>query len=218
MNGEWILAIETSVASATLALACDGVIEAGRSFYSERSQECDLFPPLRELLGELPTGRKPATVVVGTGPGSYNGARVGIAAAQSIAQFHECPVVGICSFEGVEAALNHPAAWAVGDARRESFFILPLVNGRVRTPPKLLGKDEFLRELNDLQGPRITFESPDRLPAGTKATESHSTACGLVQAWQARSREEQLALQTAPVEAFYLRPPHITKSNKPGLV
>lgn len=214
MKSTWLLALETSVTQATLALARDGEMVASRSFESERSQECDLFPPLADLLRELPEGNHLSTVIAGTGPGSYNGARVGIAAAQAIAQSHGCPVVGLCSFEGTREALRHPTVWGLGDARRGSYFILPLVNGRTQLPPKLMDEPEFLEVVSALDGPRITFESPARLPDGVEVIESHSTAQGLLESWlRLGEKERETCLQKSP-EAFYLRPPHITKSKK----
>lgn len=215
MTGPWLLALETSVTEATLALACEGQVIAEQSFHSERSQERDLFPPLQNLLGELPQGQTLATVIVGLGPGSYNGARVGIAAAQAVAQFHQAPVAGLCSFEGTPEALTHESVLAVGDARRGSFFTLPLINGRVRNPPRLLDQKEFLESLTDLSARPITFESPARLPEGSRAVESRPTARGLIQSWLGRTKEEQNSILSGTTEAFYLRPPHITKSRKP---
>jgi len=58
----------------------------------------------------------------------------------------------------------------------------------------------------------VTFESPDRLPAGLSCVETSSTARGILQAWGRRSVAEKEALFKIPVEAFYLRPPHITKA------
>jgi tRNA threonylcarbamoyladenosine biosynthesis protein TsaB len=211
---DWILTLETSVTNATLLLAQDGHIFAQSSFTSERSQECDLYGPLQELLAQIPNGAKLSAIVIGTGPGSYNGARVGIAAAQAIAQVHHCRVAGVCSFEAVPEISRSKTAWAIGDARRGSFFLMPIMNGRTLAPPQLLEEAEFLAALADCPGMRITFESPDRLPAGVDCTQSASTAEGLLAAWLDRSESEREALLETPTEAFYLRPPHITKSKK----
>ena len=209
-----ILALETSVTQATLILADESGVRARKSFQSERSQECDLFGPLQEILGNLSDNEKLSAIVIGTGPGSYNGARVGIAAAQAIAQVHGCRVAGLCSFEGVAEVENNDTVWAAGDARRGSYFLMPVEKGRAQTPPRLLEENEFLSEVAKVNGPKVTFESPERLPDGVECHESHSSAEGLLKSWLARLPEEQEELLNAPVEAFYLRPPHITKSKK----
>lgn len=215
MTSRWLLAIETTVTRATLALACGETVVAERSFDSERSQECDLFPPLRDLLAELPSGETLDTVIVGTGPGSYNGARVGIAAAQAVAQLHEAPVAGLCSFEATAEALTHPSVTAVGDARRGTFFILPLLKGQAQVPPRLLDATEFSTSLAQLaDSPCITFESPERLPEGSQARQTTPSARGLLTSWQRRSPSKQQAALARPPEAFYLRPPHITQAPK----
>ncbi|HBI32749.1 MAG: tRNA (adenosine(37)-N6)-threonylcarbamoyltransferase complex dimerization subunit type 1 TsaB [Verrucomicrobiaceae bacterium] len=209
-----ILALETSVAQATMILANESGILSQKSFRSERSQECDLFTPLLDLLSKLPSDTKLSAIVVGIGPGSYNGTRVGIATAQAIAQVHGCRVAGLCSFEGVPEAFLNKTIWAVGDARRDSYFLMPVQNGRAQIPPKLLDKEEFSIRLAKCEGPKVTFESPERLPENIGCLESHSSAGGLLKSFLARSPEEQEDLLNVPIEAFYLRPPHITKSKK----
>jgi tRNA threonylcarbamoyladenosine biosynthesis protein TsaB len=209
-----ILALETSVAQATMILTSESGILSQKSFRSERSQECDLFTPLLDLLSKIPSGEKLSAVVVGIGPGSYNGTRVGIAAAQAIAQVHGCRVAGLCSFEGVPEAFLNETIWAVGDARRDSYFLMPVQNGRAQIPPKLLDREEFSILLAQCEGPKVTFETLQRLPENIDCLESHSDAEGLLKSWLARSPEEQEDLLNMPVEAFYLRPPHITKSKK----
>lgn len=216
MNHAWILALETTVTSATLLLARDGEPVARRAFTSERSQECDLFAPLQDILAELPTEARLSAIIIGTGPGSYNGARVGIAAAQALAQTHQCRVAGLCSFEGVTEASQHPSLSAIGDARRGSYFLMPVMNGRAQAPPRLLEEADFLQALAHCPGAKVTFESPDRLPPGIPCTESTSTAEGLLASWLTRTPEEQETLLSTPTEAFYLRPPHITKAKKKG--
>lgn len=214
MNTEWILALETSVTHATLLLARGSEILGQQAFSSERSQECDLFAPLQNVLSQLPEGQRLSRIVIGTGPGSYNGTRVGIAAAQAIAQTHGCRVAGLCSFEGVPEAATNETLWAVGDARRGSYFLMPIIRGRAQAPPLLLEENDFLARLTGCEGPKVTFESPSRLPEGLEVHETNSSAEGLLKAWLARSPEEQEILLGTPTETFYLRPPHITKAKK----
>ncbi|MDA7882092.1 tRNA (adenosine(37)-N6)-threonylcarbamoyltransferase complex dimerization subunit type 1 TsaB [Akkermansiaceae bacterium] len=219
MSRQWIFVLETSVTNASLVLACDGEIKARSNFTSERSQEVDLFPPLQEILATLPSDERLSTIVIGTGPGSYNGARVGIAAAQAIAQTHGCRVAGLCSFEGVTQLQSAPKSWAVGDARRGSFFLMELRDGKISSAPELLEHTEFLSRLSSCEGPIATFENPERLnlPEGHSVIEATSSAEALLASWLSRGPAEKEALLNIPPEAFYLRPPHITKAKPKSL-
>src|SRR4051794_39655504 len=77
-----ILAFDTSSAACTAALF-DGECEciARRDEMIGRGHSERLVPMLAELLD----GRKPARILVGTGPGSFTGIRVGVAAAHGLA-------------------------------------------------------------------------------------------------------------------------------------
>jgi len=213
----WILALETSVSDATLALCRNEELVAEESFTCERSQECDLFEPLRRILSKTPKNEGFQAVLVGTGPGSYNGARVGIAAAQAIAQTQKCGVAGLCSFEGVDLVHQSNHVIAVGDARRGSLFTIKISSGRVISQPKLVNQPEFLGEVLDFEGPLITFESPERLPKEVPVKQVHPKAVTLIQSWRSRSSIEQNELLQTSIQAFYLRPPHITQSKKKPL-
>ena len=90
-----ILAIETSTALGGVAVVRDGEVCFEKTFSSERSHNSQLFAPLREALAVA--GDTLRAVVVGTGPASYTGVRIGIAAAQGIAVSREVPVIGLPS-------------------------------------------------------------------------------------------------------------------------
>lgn len=205
MSNQWTLVLETSVPQATLLLACGDEIITRAEFSSERSQEVDLFSPLTEILTSLPDGQSLSAVVIGTGPGSYNGARVGIAAGQAIAQAHGCGVAGLCSFEGVPEL-----KWAVGDARRGSFFMM-----EIGKEPELLEHEEFLARLSRCEGMKGSFEPVEKLKLGDQEVKQVTpTSEGLLAAWRSRSEGEKKQIMQTPAEAFYLRPPHITVSKK----
>lgn len=77
-----ILVIDTSTAACTAALFDnDGACIARADELIGRGHAERLAPMLDELLD----GRRPDSIVVGTGPGSFTGIRVGIAAAQGLA-------------------------------------------------------------------------------------------------------------------------------------
>ena len=83
-------------------------------------------------------------VVVGTGPGSFTGMRIGVAAARALAFALRVPVVGVPSYEALAASApaGAPAVACVRDARRdEAWFALygPVGKGGARPaaiPPR----------------------------------------------------------------------------------
>jgi len=115
-----ILAIDTSTAACTAALfdaagACVGARDEiiGRG-HSER-----LVPMLDELL----EGRRAERILVGVGPGSFTGIRVGIAAAQGLAIAWNCELFGMASLAllAAGAKTNDPVAAAVDGGHGELF-------------------------------------------------------------------------------------------------
>jgi tRNA threonylcarbamoyl adenosine modification protein YeaZ len=111
------LVIETSTPHASISLVdAEGHVET-RSFCSDRNHNAMLFEPLRELLDGSPRPET-ALVLVGSGPGSYSGTRVGIAAAQGVAIATGCPAVAVPSILAVPSVANGARCLAIGDARR----------------------------------------------------------------------------------------------------
>ena len=114
---ESILAIETSVPEASIALWSDGAWLFEAEFVSDRNHNSMVFEPLAQALALL-EGRELSTVLVGTGPGSYSGTRIGIAAAQGLAIAKSCPAAGIGSIaatppaRSVDRSVARPAAAA----------------------------------------------------------------------------------------------------------
>jgi len=122
-----LLALETSRRMGSLALARgERVLE--ERLTEEQAHASDLLPRLEGLLAGLdvpPTRPLPLTaVVVGTGPGSYTGLRVGIATAQGLARATGARVFGRPSFEALAHGALHPGeeAAVVLDARAGRFY------------------------------------------------------------------------------------------------
>ena len=77
-----ILALDTSTAACTAALLeRNGTIVASRDELIGRGHAERLVPMIEEMLD----GHVPARIIVGVGPGSFTGLRVGIAAAHGMA-------------------------------------------------------------------------------------------------------------------------------------
>ncbi|HED65176.1 MAG TPA: tRNA (adenosine(37)-N6)-threonylcarbamoyltransferase complex dimerization subunit type 1 TsaB [Planctomycetes bacterium] len=97
------LAIETSGQPGSIALEVTGR-HVERTLGNARAHAADLFPTLRDLLDELGAGATPDAlvglerVIVGTGPGSFTGLRIGAAAARGISHATGATLVGVPSF------------------------------------------------------------------------------------------------------------------------
>jgi tRNA threonylcarbamoyladenosine biosynthesis protein TsaB len=118
------VAIETSTREPTVA-ARSGRATLESELAGARAHASDLLPTLARLLAEL--GVEPAgigTVVVGTGPGSYTGLRVGIATALGLARAHGCALVAVPSTESrVRSSVPAGGAAAVViDARANEIY------------------------------------------------------------------------------------------------
>ena len=217
MAADWLLAVESSSEQASAALARGGELTATAGAHAGRKQSEVLMTPLQEVLAGLEIGARLSAVIIGTGPGSYNGARVGIAAGQGVALVHDCPAAGVCSLEALPVVRAGGACLAVGDARRGTFFAIPLRHGRLEAEPLLLEHDAFLERVETavLAGADVvTLEDPGRLrlPETLASQVRHTvpSAALLLEAWAEKSPEERKLLMETPPQPFYLRPPHIT--------
>ena len=68
-----VLALDTSSAASSVAVAQDGVIVAGRRFEAPRGRGAELFAVLEEMRDAW---RGLDRLAIGIGPGSYNGLSV----------------------------------------------------------------------------------------------------------------------------------------------
>jgi tRNA threonylcarbamoyladenosine biosynthesis protein TsaB len=110
------LAFDTATDAATAAVVRDGAVVGER-----RSRAVRILEDVRVLLDEA--GLEPAAVdrlVVGTGPGSYTGLRIGLITARTLAFSLGVPVAGVSTLAALAA--GSPGAIPVIDARRGEVF------------------------------------------------------------------------------------------------
>jgi tRNA threonylcarbamoyl adenosine modification protein YeaZ len=218
MAGAFTLVFETSTPHASIALAGpEGVLEQ-RGFCSDRNHNALLFEPLRELL----RGRRDGIglVLVGSGPGSYSGTRVGIAAAQGVAIALGCPAVAVPSLLAVPSAAGGAECLAIGDARRGSYWTA--LGQEIPALTDAAGLESAVSRAIHSGIPVFSFESSERFPlpeplAGRVALEIPD-ATRLWQAWSVSDEQARCKWSAEIPQPLYLKPPHITPGKRPSLV
>ena len=121
-----ILAFDTSSAACTAALFDgSGACIARRDEVIGRGHAERLVPMLDELLA----GRRPDTIIVGVGPGSFTGIRVAIAAAHGLAIGWNAEILGMSSLALLAAQAGGAVAVAMSGGHGELFVQEYLASG-----------------------------------------------------------------------------------------
>ena len=204
-----ILAIETSAEPASIALLKKSGEIVSRSFPNKNKVDTLLAEELASLLEDTPL----ETILVGAGPGSYSGARVGLATAEAIALVHQAEVVLTPSIRGIQGCDNV----LIGDARQGAYFIQKYSD----STPSVMEFAEIEKLLKESKHPLkvVTFESPsklDKLPLDPNSVQQiYSTASSLLNYWENIEDSELKNLKENEQQIIYLKPPNITKPKNP---
>jgi len=157
-----ILALDTSSPCGSLAVLRDACVVGSVSTWTDEPYSSRVFRHLDFLLHELGLALDAFDLwAVATGPGSFTGLRVGLAAAKAWAEVNRKPLAAISALEAVAAQSRSAAEVLVPflDARRGQVYfavyrrcgapdearLVRLGEERVATP------DEFLNELRSQQ-------------------------------------------------------------------
>jgi tRNA threonylcarbamoyladenosine biosynthesis protein TsaB len=125
------LAFDTATDVATSALVRDGEVLGERA-----SRAVRILDDFEQLLAEAGLQAQAVEgIVVGRGPGSYTGLRMGLVTARTLSFSLGAPVAGISTLDAL--AEGSPGAVPVIDGRRKEVFTL--VDGE----PAVLGADEL---------------------------------------------------------------------------
>jgi tRNA threonylcarbamoyladenosine biosynthesis protein TsaB len=125
------LAFDTATSAATAALVRDGEVLGERV-----SRAVAVLEDADELLRDSGAERAELTrIVVGTGPGSFTGLRLGLATARGLALALELPVAGVSTLDALAAGA--PGALPVVDGGRREVFTLVGGEPAVRAPQEV---------------------------------------------------------------------------------
>jgi tRNA threonylcarbamoyladenosine biosynthesis protein TsaB len=123
-----VLAFDTATDAATSALVRDGCVLGERT-----SRAVRILADADDLLSKAGIERDELEgIVVGTGPGSYTGLRMGLVTARTLAFALDVPVAGVSTLAALAA--GSPGAVPVVDARRGEVFTLADGEPVVRAP------------------------------------------------------------------------------------
>lgn len=185
-----ILSIECSSHQGSIAFTSDGNVVKSWQFQSPRGRGTEMFTHLEPALRETP---QIDLVLVGTGPGSYNGLRMAIACAWGIARSKGTRLGGVSSLLGYDS----PEYFVAGDARANQWFLAHILDGKFVSPPALLSPQDALTAIQpgiSVFATSLLKELPEAVIASPRA--------------EILARREFAEGLPAPV---YLKPPHITK-------
>jgi tRNA threonylcarbamoyl adenosine modification protein YeaZ len=174
-----VLAIDTALAACSAAVfdTQQGGIIASESLPMLRGHAEALMPLIRRIMDEAGTAfRDLDRVVVTTGPGSFTGLRVGIAAARGIALAINKPAVGLSTLSAYAAPYladddNAPVVVAI-DARHAHVYLQVFaVGGRTVTGPRLAPLNEAVRAAAAAPA-RIVGSAAQLVAAGLAVTDA----------------------------------------------
>lgn len=202
-----ILAIDSSSLTASIAFVEYSTIKKENILFDfnrpqERTNSSVFFEGIQQALQKC---GKPDRLVVGLGPGSYNGLRSSIAAAQGIAASSNIELVGLPSILGIE--ISTQGAWIIGDARGGQYWLAALSSEqKLLQEPFLLTPTDLPNHLKNYPDfSLISSQQISHLPDGLKLKMTIKNPDAKLLA--------RLAKDATPIdvlEPLYLKPPHIT--------
>jgi tRNA threonylcarbamoyladenosine biosynthesis protein TsaB len=187
MSGEpaRLLILETSCRRGLVAVAAGAEVRGVRRLDESRRHARDLAPAVAELLAEQGwKARDLEGVIVGRGPGSYTGLRVGIMSARALAYATGCALIGLETFAVIarQAPAECSRVDVLADAQQDRVYVQSFERaGPVWQPASELAIRPFAQwlagrdERAGVSGPGL-FKWRARLPEGV--------TCAAEAAWE----------------------------------
>ena len=150
------LGIETSGRVGSVAVAVDGIVTARRFLVTPSAHASGLIPAVRAALDEAGAGRDDLEgVVVGAGPGSFTGVRIGAAAAKGLARGLRVPLYATSSLRAAVFAVEALGVETLGK-RLDADALPPELVATGELPRPLQGDQRETRYvLFDARGGRV---------------------------------------------------------------
>jgi len=221
------LALDTSTSWASVALYDGRAVLAEETWHAQRRHGDELFPTIERVLAGARTSLAEIDrVAVATGPGSFTGLRVAIAAAQGIARGTGSAMVGVSTLDvlAYPHAPSKQRTCALLPAGRTDWYAafyqernrkwqrrspyiaatLPDLCRQIGTHTLFVGEidDEAEQLLRDLLGPKALFAPP----ASRMRRAGYLAELG----WKALESEPQAKL--GEIEPIYVKQPSIRSS------
>lgn len=215
-----ILAVETSAKTASVCLMHDG-INHGLSFINRKLTHSEtLMPMINDLLANTKLGFSDIEYfAVSTGPGSFTGLRIGVAAIKGLAYALDKPCVAVSTLETMKynASYTDCIICAVMDARCNQVYNALFENDHRLTEDRAVKIDELQGELQRYDkkiilvgdGAELCFESmKNELKNVSLANENvrYQTAYGVAMKASEKIKNGEI-IPAKDLMPFYLRPP-----------
>jgi len=210
-----LLALDTSMGNCSAAVASgDGEILAHRQAAMARGHAEALMPMIEAVMADAALRFSDIVrVAATTGPGSFTGVRIAIAAARGLglatgAELWGTDSLSVMAARAVEDGLNGGAPFAIAiDARRDSLYFATFhADGALRAGPALLNPDEAAASLpEDI---RLVLGSGGESLASAAKQDLTAMAPDLQPDAAALAKLAAKATGPTPdLRPFYLRPP-----------
>ncbi|NIK72027.1 tRNA (adenosine(37)-N6)-threonylcarbamoyltransferase complex dimerization subunit type 1 TsaB [Paenibacillus sp. BK720] len=132
-----VLAFDTSTAAFAAAILDKGRILGDMQSMAERNHSVHVITHIKQLMEQCGvTSKDVGAIAVGSGPGSYTGMRIAVAAAKTLAWVWGKPLVGVSSLEAIAyGGWHHAAGVELGAdpysrAGEGEDWVLPIMDAR----------------------------------------------------------------------------------------